>query len=73
MPVEKQVAMIYLGTQGLLREVAVKNVKAFEEHFLMELENKHPEVLAEFKKGNLSDDGINKVTELAKGLTGQYK
>src|SRR6187549_3521787 len=73
MSVEKQVAMIYLGTQGLLREVAVKNVKAFEEHFLMELENKHPETLAEFKKGNLSDDGINKITELAKGITAQYK
>ncbi|MBK7307954.1 MAG: F0F1 ATP synthase subunit alpha [Chitinophagaceae bacterium] len=73
MSVEKQVAMIYLGTQGLLRDVAVKNVKAFEEHFLMELENKHPETLAEFKKGNLSDDGIAKVTELAKGLAPQYK
>jgi F-type H+/Na+-transporting ATPase subunit alpha len=73
MSVEKQVAIIYLGTQGLLREVAVKNVKAFEEHFLMEMDNKYPEVLAEFKKGNLSDDGIKKVTELAKGLTAQYK
>ena len=73
MSVEKQVAMIYLGTQGLLREVAVKNVKAFEEHFLMEMENKYPETLVEFKKGNLSEDGIAKVTELAKGLTGQYK
>ena len=73
MSVEKQVAMIYLGTQGLLREVAVKNVKAFEEHFLMEMENKYPETLVEFKKGNLSDDGIAKVTELAKGLVGQYK
>jgi F-type H+-transporting ATPase subunit alpha len=73
MSVEKQVAIIYLGTQGLLREVAVKNVKAFEEHFLMEMDNKYPEILAEFKKGNLSDDGIKKVTELAKGLTGQYK
>jgi len=27
--VEKQVAIIYLGTQGLLKDVAVKNVKAF--------------------------------------------
>jgi len=71
--VEKQVAMIYLGTQGLLKEVAVKNVKAFEEHFLMEMENKHPEILAEFKKGNLPEDGINKMTEMAKGLVGQYK
>jgi len=48
-------------------------VKAFEEHFLMELENKHPDTLTEFKKGNLSDDGIKKVTELAQSLTAQYK
>jgi F-type H+/Na+-transporting ATPase subunit alpha len=73
MSVEKQVAIIYLGTQGLLKGVAIKNVKAFEEHFLMEMDNKYPEVLADFKKGNLSDDGIKKVTELANGLTAQYK
>jgi F-type H+-transporting ATPase subunit alpha len=73
MSVEKQVAMIYLGTQGLLRDVAVKNVKAFEEHFLMEMENKHPEILAEFKKGVLSDDSLKKMTELSAGLTPQYK
>ncbi|UAY52316.1 F0F1 ATP synthase subunit alpha [Ferruginibacter albus] len=71
--VEKQVAIIYLGTQGLLREVPVNRVREFEEHFLLELENKHPEVLADFKKGNLSDDGINKVVALSKSLVGQYK
>lgn len=71
--VEKQVAIIYLGTQGLLREVAVRNVKAFEEHFLLEMENKLPEVLADFKKGNLSDDNIKKMVDLAKTLTPQYK
>ena len=73
MSVEKQVAMIYLGTQGLLREVAVKKVKAFEEHFLLELENKHPEILAEFKKGGLPEDGLKKLGELAKTLTAHYK
>jgi F-type H+/Na+-transporting ATPase subunit alpha len=73
MTVEKQVAIIYLGTQGLLREVAVKNVKAFEEHFLVEMTNKLPEVLAEFKKGILNDDSIKKMVDLAKGLTSQYK
>lgn len=71
--VEKQVAIIYLGTQGLLRDVAVKNVKAFEDHFLLEMENKYPEILTEFKKGNLPDDGLKKMTELAQGLTAQYK
>ncbi|MET0300810.1 MAG: F0F1 ATP synthase subunit alpha [Flavitalea sp.] len=72
-PVEKQVAIIYLGTQGLLREVAVRNVKAFEEHFLLELENKHPEVLSAFKKGNLADDAVKKMVDLAQGIIPQYK
>ena len=71
--VDKQVAIIYLGTQGLLKEVAVKNVKAFEEHFLLEMQNKMPELLAEFKKGNLPEDGIAKMVEMAKGLMSAYK
>jgi F-type H+/Na+-transporting ATPase subunit alpha len=71
--VEKQVAIIYLGTQGLLQGVAVKNVKAFEEHFLMEMESKLPKVLAEFKKGNLPEDGLKQMVDLAKTLMPQYK
>ena len=72
-PVEKQVAMIYLGTQGLLRSVKVSKVGEFQDHFLLEMENKLPDVLAEFKKGNLPDDGIKKMVELANGLIPQYK
>ncbi|MBI3720636.1 MAG: F0F1 ATP synthase subunit alpha [Sphingobacteriales bacterium] len=71
--VEKQVAIIYLGTQGLLSSVPVKRVKEFEEHFLMEMENKMPELLAEFKKGNLPEDGLKRMVEMAKGLMAQYK
>ncbi len=71
--VEKQVAIIYLGTQGLLQNVAVRSVKAFEEHFLLEMENKLPEVLAEFKKGNLPEDGLKAMVALAQGLMPQYK
>ena len=71
--VEKQVAIIYLGTQGLLRGVAVRKVKQFEEHFLLEMENKYPDVLNEFKKGNLPEEGIKKMSELAMGLMPQYK
>jgi F-type H+-transporting ATPase subunit alpha len=71
--VEKQVAIIYLGTQGFLKEVPVKSVKEFEEQFLMEMEAKHPDVLGEFKKGNLPEDGIKKMTELAKNVMAQFK
>src|SRR5215213_6689062 len=72
-PVEKQVAIIYLGTQGLLRDVKVSKVKEFEEHFLMEMQNKLPEILAEFKRGNLPEDGLKKMVDLANGLIPQYK
>jgi len=71
--VEKQVAIIYLGTQGLLQGVPVSKINAFQEHFLMEMENKLPNVLAEFKKGNLPEEGVKQMVELAKGLVPQYK
>jgi F-type H+-transporting ATPase subunit alpha len=73
MKVEKQVAIIYLGTQGLLREVPVSKVKEFEEHFLNQMEIRHPEILAEFKKGVLNEDSLKKMTEMAKELMGAYK
>ena len=72
-PVEKQVAIIYLGTQGLVRQVPVRRMKEFEEHFLLEMENKYPEVLADFKKGNLSEESLKKVTDLAASLVPQFK
>jgi F-type H+-transporting ATPase subunit alpha len=71
--VEKQVAIIYLGTQGLLREVAVKNIKAFEDHLMIELESKHADILADFKKGNLSDVNVKKLTDVSKSIASQYK
>jgi F-type H+-transporting ATPase subunit alpha len=71
--VEKQVAIIYLGTNGLIKDVPVRRVREFEDHFLMEMENKLPEVMAEFKKGNLPEDGLKRMVELANTLIPQYK
>ncbi len=71
--VEKQVAIIYLGTQGLLSSVPVNKVKEFEDLFLMEMENKLPEVLNEFKRGNLPEDGLKKMTEIAHAIMSRYK
>jgi F-type H+-transporting ATPase subunit alpha len=71
--VEKQVAIIYLGTNNLIREVPVKNVKAFEDAFIREMELKMPELLAEFKKGNLPEEGLNKMTKMAQDLIPQFK
>jgi F-type H+/Na+-transporting ATPase subunit alpha len=71
--VEKQVAIIYLGTNNLVREVPVKHMKAFEEAFMQQLELKMPELLLEFKKGNLPEEGVNKMVKMAQDLIPQFK
>ncbi|MGN6475980.1 MAG: F0F1 ATP synthase subunit alpha, partial [Flavipsychrobacter sp.] len=71
--VEKQVAIIYLGTNNLIREVPVKNVRAFEEAFLREMDLKMPELLVEFKKGNLPEDGLAKMVKMAQDMIPQFK
>jgi F-type H+/Na+-transporting ATPase subunit alpha len=71
--VEKQVALIYLGTNNLLREVPVAKVREFEHLFLERMENKLPEILEEFRKGKLDDASLNKVKALALDLAGEYR
>ncbi|MFN7266794.1 MAG: F0F1 ATP synthase subunit alpha, partial [Bacteroidota bacterium] len=72
-PVEKQVAIIYLGTNNLLRDVPLDKVREFEELFLERMEAKLPEVLEEFRKGKLEDASLAKMKDLAADLAGQYK
>ncbi len=71
--VEKQVAMIYLGTNNLLRDVPLDKVREFEEIFLMRMEQGHPEILEEFRKGKLEDASLAKMKEMALDLAKQYK
>ncbi len=71
--VEKQIAIIYLGTKGLISSVPVNKVKEFEETFLTTLEQKHPDVLSTLKSGKLSDEATNTLTALAAEMTAQYK
>jgi F-type H+-transporting ATPase subunit alpha len=73
MSVEKQVAIIYLGTKGLLKDVPVNKVQHFEMVFLTTLEQRMPEILAEFKAGKLTDESLAKIEALAKELAMQYK
>jgi len=71
--VEKQVAIIYLGTNNLLRDVPLDKVQEFEHLFLERMENKLPDVLEEFRKGKLEESSLTKMKELAADLAGGYK
>ena len=56
MPVEKQVAIIYCGTKGLLNDIPIDKMKAFEEQFLTTLSTDSSHVLAEIKGGKISEE-----------------
>lgn len=71
--VEKQIAIIYLGTKGLLSSVALNKVRQFESLFLLKLEQRHPEVLANFRNGKYNDPDLAIVEQVAKELMPEFK
>ena len=70
--VEKQVAIIYLGTKGLLSKVPVSKVQEFEELFLNSLEQRFPKVLQTLKEGKFTDEVISTIESLAAELAANY-
>ena len=72
-PVEKQIAIIYLGTNGLLREVPIGSIKEFEELYLTSLASRYPQVLDNLRAGKLLDEDTNTMKALAAELKTQYK
>ena len=70
--VEKQVAIIYIGTKGLMRNVPVNKVKEFEAEYLQQLEQRHLEVLTSLKAGKFDDSLTSVLESVAKELTGKY-
>ena len=71
-PVEKQIAIIYIGTKGLMQNVPVAKVKEFEIEFLTFVESQHPEVLAALKAGQFTDELTDVLTKCAKDIAGKY-
>jgi F-type H+-transporting ATPase subunit alpha len=70
--VEKQVAVIYLGTKNLMRNVPVSRIREFESEFTTQLEQRHPEVLAALKAGKFDDSLTSVLETVAKELSANY-
>jgi len=68
-PVEKQIAIIFLGTKGLLSGVPVNKVSSFEKMFLDVIEMKHQaDVLDILKTGAITDEVMAILEKEAKQL-----
>ncbi len=70
--VEDQVAMVYAGTENLLRNVPVKKVKAFMKEFTEFLNTKHPETMAAIKSGKIDNQITDVLKAAANDLASKY-
>lgn len=71
-PVEKQIAIIYVGTKGLMQNVPVNKVKEFEKEYLDFLEAKHSDVLVRLKAGKYEDADTDLLGKVAKEIASKY-
>ena len=70
--VEKQVAIIYLGSNNLLKDIKPTNVRDFEENLFSILDKSHPDMLKNFKAGKLEEADLTALKAVAADLSKQY-
>ena len=71
MPVEEEIAVIYCGTQGLLRNVDLKHVAEFEKMFLEILRSKYQKEILEPLREGVLDENVSKLLEEVATEVGQ--
>jgi F-type H+-transporting ATPase subunit alpha len=57
-PVEKQIAIIYAGTNGMLDDLPLDQIRTFEQELYRFLENAHPAILTTIKEKKTIDDDL---------------
>jgi F-type H+-transporting ATPase subunit alpha len=72
-PVENQIAIIFCGTRGLLKEVAREKIREFESEFIQFMNIKHRKVLDELKSGTLSKEAEEILENVAKDIAKKLK
>jgi len=71
--VEKQTAIIYCGSRGLLRDIPKVKVKDFETELLQTLDAKYKNVLNDLRDGKISDDITDVIETVAKDIAKNYR
>jgi F-type H+-transporting ATPase subunit alpha len=73
-PVAEQVAILYCGINGLMKDVPLDKVREFETNFLQIVRSSYAEeVLRAIENGNLSDEVTSLIRKVAADVASQYK
>jgi F-type H+-transporting ATPase subunit alpha len=67
LPVEKQVVIIFAGTQGMLDELPVDEIREFEPFLYSYLERRAPQILTDIREKKEIPDALRE--QLAKAVT----
>ncbi|MCA6066149.1 F0F1 ATP synthase subunit alpha [Chryseobacterium sp. RG1] len=72
LPVDSQVAIIYAGTENLLRHIPLNKVKEFQHEYIEFLRSKHPDTMAAIKAGKIDNDITGVLKQAANDLASKY-
>ena len=70
--VEDQVAMVYAGTENLLRNVPVRKVKEFMKEYVEFLRTKHPDIMQAIKSGKIDSNITDVLKAVANDIATKY-
>ena len=73
MAVEDQVAILYCGTHGLLKDVALDSVRDFQEQFLQVMHAQHADTLAQLHEGKFTEEITAVIESTAADVAEQFK
>lgn len=72
LPVESQVAIVYAGTENLMRNVPLNKIKEFQHEYIEFLKSKHPDTMAALKAGKIDNDITGVLKQAANDLASKY-
>ena len=70
--VEDQVAIIYAGSNNLLRDIPVHRVKEIESEYIRLLNDKHSKILSTIKQGKLTDEVTSTLEKVCADLVSKF-
>ena len=73
MPVGEQIAILYCGVHGLMRDVPIDKIRECQNQFLDKLRSSAPEVIATLADGKIDDEVTKKIEAVMADIAGTYK
>jgi F-type H+-transporting ATPase subunit alpha len=73
MPVGEQIAILYCGVHGLMRDVPVDKVRECQDQFLESMRSAHKDVIDNLAAGKLLDEDTKVIEDVMANIAGQFK